>query len=80
MFVITISIRNVGGRDRHVKMLFSTVTLTLTLTLLIFRDEMHLGPFAHRLMATEIYHGIDILLNPKEVGSVRRHTRRGFAA
>ena len=78
MFVITISIRNVGGRDRHVKMLFSTVTLTLTL--LIFRDEMHLGPLAHRLMATEIYHGIEILLNPKEVGSVRRHTRRGFAA
>lgn len=41
---------------------------------------MRLGPLAHRLMATEIYHGIDILLNPKEVGSVRRHTRRGFAA
>jgi hypothetical protein len=28
---------------------------------------MHLGPSAHRLMATEIYHGIDgVLLNPKE--------------
>jgi hypothetical protein len=28
---------------------------------------MHLGPSAHRLMATEIYHGIDgILLNPKD--------------
>jgi hypothetical protein len=28
---------------------------------------MHLGPSAHRLMATEIYHGIDgVLLNPKD--------------
>jgi hypothetical protein len=28
---------------------------------------MHLGPSAHRLMATEIYRGIDgVLLNPKE--------------
>lgn len=31
---------------------------------------MHLGPSAHRLMATEIYHGIDgVLLNPKDSDS-----------
>lgn len=31
------------------------------------RNDMHLGPSAHRLMATEIYHGIDgVLLNPKD--------------
>lgn len=25
----------------------------------IFRNEMHLGPSAHRLMGTEIFHGIE---------------------
>lgn len=40
---------------------------------------MHLGASAHRLMAADIYHGIDILLNPKGV-SGKRHNRRGFAA
>jgi predicted type IV restriction endonuclease len=39
---------------------------------------MHLGPLAHLLMATDIYHGIDIW-NPKGV-SPKRHNRRGFAA
>lgn len=50
---------------------------------------MHLGPSAHRLMATEIYHGIDgELVNRKEPEATpaesgetatTRHTR-GFAA
>lgn len=36
------------------------------------RNDMHLGPSAHRLMATEIYHGIDgVLLNPKDSDSTR---------
>lgn len=35
------------------------------------RNEMHLGPSAHRLMATEIYHGIDgKLLNPTEAADM----------
>lgn len=43
-----------------------------------FRNDMHLGPSAHRLMAAEIYHGIDgIMLNPN--GTEKRHNR-GFAA
>ncbi|CDM36600.1 unnamed protein product [Penicillium roqueforti FM164] len=43
-----------------------------------FRNDMHLGPSAHRLMAAEIYHGIDgIMLNPN--GTEKRHNRR-FAA
>ncbi|CAI7631900.1 unnamed protein product [Penicillium glandicola] len=43
----------------------------------LFWNEMHLGPSAHRLMAAEIYHGIDgVLLNPKPVS--KRHSR--FAA
>jgi hypothetical protein len=38
---------------------------------------MHLGPSAHRLMATEIYHGIDgVLLNPKDSDS----TGSGFGS
>lgn len=46
---------------------------------------MHLGPSAHRLMATEIYRGIDgVLLNPKEEEpepSVRRlHTGSGSSS
>ncbi|KAF7720007.1 Uncharacterized protein PECH_008125 [Penicillium ucsense] len=33
----------------------------------LFWDEMHLGPSAHRLMATAIYQGIDgVLLNPAD--------------
>ncbi|KXG50912.1 Esterase, SGNH hydrolase-type [Penicillium griseofulvum] len=44
----------------------------------LFWNEMHLGPFAQRLMATDIYHGIEIW-NPKGV-SPKRHNRRGFAA
>ncbi|KAJ5662768.1 hypothetical protein N7462_011694 [Penicillium macrosclerotiorum] len=60
----------------------------------LFWNEMHLGPSAHRLMATEIYHGIDgVLLNSKapvpDEGSQsqaqseaphERHNRRSFAA
>ncbi|KAJ5369789.1 uncharacterized protein N7496_005881 [Penicillium cataractarum] len=62
----------------------------------LFWNDMHLGPSAHRLMATEIYHGIDgVLLNPKDsgtsgstnsdesapkTGASKRHNRRGFAA
>ncbi|KAI3128943.1 hypothetical protein DTO039G3_6451 [Penicillium roqueforti] len=44
----------------------------------LFWNDMHLGPSAHRLMAAEIYHGIDgIMLNPN--GTEKRHNR-GFAA
>jgi hypothetical protein len=39
---------------------------------------MHLGPSAHRLMATEVYRGIDGILLNQNVSE--RHTRRGFAA
>ncbi|KAJ5637710.1 hypothetical protein N7490_007589 [Penicillium lividum] len=44
----------------------------------LFWNEMSLGPSAHRLMAAEVYQGIDgVLLNPKQL--TRRHTR-GSAA
>ena len=61
------------GRDRHIQCLFADCDID------DFRNDMHLGPSAHRLMAAEIYHGIDgILLNPNE-GTEKRHNR-GFAA
>lgn len=44
---------------------------------------MHLGPSAHRLMATEIYRGIDgVLLNPKEEEPTKPsiHTRPGSSS
>ncbi|KAJ5160848.1 uncharacterized protein N7482_007852 [Penicillium canariense] len=62
----------------------------------LFWNDMHLGPSAHRLMATEIYHGIDgVLLNPgagsgstskseetvaKSIPAPKRHSRRSSAA
>jgi hypothetical protein len=35
----------------------------------VFRNEMHLGPEAHRLLATEVYSGIGSWLNTS------RHTQ-----
>ncbi|KAJ5935134.1 hypothetical protein N7466_004681 [Penicillium verhagenii] len=48
----------------------------------LFWNDMSLGPSAHRLMATEIYEGIDgVLLNAQEQEqSTRRRHTRGFTA
>ncbi|KAJ5585553.1 uncharacterized protein N7459_005353 [Penicillium hispanicum] len=48
----------------------------------LFWNEMTLGQSAHRLMATEVYHGINgVLLKPKkEPETEERHTRRGHTA
>ncbi|KAJ5101662.1 hypothetical protein NUU61_003884 [Penicillium alfredii] len=48
----------------------------------VMMNEIHLGPSAHRLLATEIHRGVEeILLSPKlSPPSDERHSRRGSAA